>query len=81
MRVRVYLHEGLDLDAAEQFWSRVTGVPRNQFNRPYRAKADPTIRSAKHQNGCGYVDYHCARTHREIMGLVRALLTCGVIPG
>ena len=33
LRVRVYLHEGLDLDAAEQFWSEVTGVPRSQFNR------------------------------------------------
>lgn len=27
VRVRVYLHQGLDLDAAEEHWSRVTGVP------------------------------------------------------
>ena len=33
LRVRVYLHEGLDLDAAERFWSDVTGVPRSQFKR------------------------------------------------
>ena len=81
LRVRVYLHEGLDLAAAEQSWSDVTGIPRSQFNRPYRAKADASIRLSKHEFGCGYVDYHCSRTHREIMGLVRALLTSEVIPG
>ena len=81
LRVRVYLHEGLDLDAAESHRSNVTGVPRNQFNRPYRAKADPSIRLTKHEFGCGYLDYHCSRTHREIMGLVRALLASGAIPG
>ena len=42
LRVRVYLHEGLDLDAAQQFWSDVTGVPLAQFGKAYRAKADPT---------------------------------------
>ena len=81
LRVRVYLHEGLDLDRAEGFWSQVTGVPRSQFNRPYRAVADPTIRLAKHERGCVYVDYHCSRTHREAMGLARALLSSSAIPG
>jgi hypothetical protein len=81
LRVRVYLHQGLDIDAAEQFWSEVTGVPRSQFNRPYRAKADPSIRSNKHENGCAYVDYCCSRTHRMVMGLVRALLASDAIPG
>ena len=45
LRVRVYLHEGLDLEAAERHWARVTGVPRTQFRAPYRAVADPTIRT------------------------------------
>jgi hypothetical protein len=81
LRARVYLHEGLDLDAAEAFWSRVTGVPRLQFNRPYRAKPDPSIRRNKHEHGCAYVDYSCSRTHRMIMGLVRALLSSAVLPG
>ena len=64
-----------------QFWSEVTGVPRSQFRAPYRAKADPTIRRTKHEHGCVYVDYCCSRTHREVMGLVRALLSSGAIPG
>ena len=81
LRVRVYLHEGLDLDAAESFWSEVTAVPRSQFRAPYRAKANPTMRLTKHEYGCAYVGYYCSRTHREVMGLVRALLTSSAIPG
>jgi hypothetical protein len=81
LRVRVYLHAGLDLDAAEQFWSETTGIPRSQFRAPYRAEADPTIRHNKHEHGCAYIGYWCSRTHREVMGLVRALLTSGAIPG
>jgi transcriptional regulator with XRE-family HTH domain len=81
MRARVYLHEGLDIGAAEQFWSDVSGVPLSQFQAPYRAKVDPTIRLTKHEYGCAYVYYCCSRTHREIMGLVRALLSSDAIPG
>ncbi len=33
LRAHVYLHEGLDLEAAERHWARVTGVPRTQFRR------------------------------------------------
>jgi transcriptional regulator with XRE-family HTH domain len=81
LRVRVYLHQGLDLEAAEAFWSRVTCVPRSQFHAPYRAVADPTIRRNKHQHGCAYIVYSCTHTHRRIMGLVRALLLSSAIPG
>jgi transcriptional regulator with XRE-family HTH domain len=81
MRVRVYLHEGLDLEAAESFWSGIAEVPRAQFREPYRAKPDPSIRLTKHEYGCVYVYYCCSRTHREIMGLVRALLSSDAIPG
>ena len=82
LRVRVYLHEGLDLDAAREVLVRGDRRPaRRSFERPYRAKADPTIRPTKHEHGCVYVDYCCSRTHREIMGLVRALLSSSAIPG
>ncbi len=81
LRVRVYLHQGLDLDAAERHWSMVTDVPRGQFRQPYRAVADPTRRLTKHEFGCVYVAYSCATTHRRIMGLIRALLSSSAIPG
>ncbi|MDQ1432182.1 MAG: hypothetical protein QOF40_2784 [Actinomycetota bacterium] len=81
LRARVYLHQGLDLDQAEEFWSNVTAIPREQFQVAYRAVADASIRRNKHENGCMYVIYGCAATHRRIMGLVRALLTFQAIPG
>ncbi len=81
LRVRVYLHEGLDIEHAERHWSQVTGVPREQFRKPYRARADPSIRRNKHEHGCVYVDYYCSTTHRRVMGMVRALLSSDAIPG
>lgn len=75
LRARLYLHEGLDLAAATSYWSECLEVPTAQFIRPYRAAADPTLRTAKHVHGCATVTYSCSTTHREIMGLVRALPT------
>ena len=74
LRVRLYLHEGLDLDVATTFWSDLTAIPSTQFIRPYRAVADPSIRRSKHVLGCPKVRYTCSRTHRAVMGLVDALL-------
>jgi len=81
LRAKVYLHEGLDLDAAEEHWSGVTDIPRPQFAKAYRPEARSGLRHTKHEFGCAYVFYACAPTHRRIMGLVRALLTSGAIPG
>jgi hypothetical protein len=41
LRVRLYLHEGLDLAASVAFWSELTGIPPAQFQKPYRAVPDP----------------------------------------
>lgn len=81
LRVRLYLHEGLDLEAAEQFWSDLLEIPHCQFRRPYRAAADPTRRHAKHLNGCPGVSYCDARLHRRVMGLARALSSTSAYPG
>jgi transposase len=82
LRLRLYLHQGLDLDAATTFWCDVTGVPGEQVGKAYRAVPDPSIRRVKHPMGCAYVTYSCSRTHRVVMGLVHALLSCSVdLPG
>ena len=81
LRVRLYLHEGLDLDAANRFWSEVTGIPVAQFGKPYRAVADPSIRRSKHPMGCPGVGISCTRTHRAVMGLIDALLSSEALPG
>jgi hypothetical protein len=82
LRARIYLHEGLDLHAATEFWSIVLGIPISQFGKAYRAAADPTIRLNKHAHGCAYACYSSASTHRAVMGLVAALLSSsGRSPG
>jgi hypothetical protein len=81
LRVRLYLHEGLDLAAAVAYWSELTGIPPSQFQKPYRAAADPSIRHTKHVHGCVSIDYSCSPPHRSIMGLISALLGDAVTPG
>jgi len=81
LRLRLYLHKGLDLDAANRHWSEATGIPVSQFGQPYRAEPDPTIRKAKHIYGCPAVIYSCTETHRAVMGLVGALLSSEALPG
>lgn len=81
LRVRLYLHEGLDLEGAVQYWSELTGIPPSQFIKPYRAVADSSIRSNKHPRGCPAVIYSCSHTHRAIVGLTDALLSSNRLPG
>ena len=73
LRVKLYLHEGLDLDAATAHWSRALGVPETNFRSPYRAVADPSRRRAKHVNGCATVLYSCTLTHRRVMAMIEAI--------
>jgi hypothetical protein len=81
LRVRLYLHEGLDLAASVAYWSALTAIPASQFGKPYRAVPDPSIRRAKHVHGCVTVSYSCSATHRCVMGLVNALLSGTALPG
>ena len=80
LRIQLYLHEGLDLEHATATWSSVTGIPQEQFTKPYRAVPDPSIRRTKHPLGCPGVAYSCSRTHRAVMGLVDALLSSEALP-
>lgn len=75
LRLRLYLHDGLDIEEANDFWSQLTGIPIAQFGKPYRASADTSIRKTKHPRGCPSVRYYCSKTHRTIMGLIGALLS------
>ncbi|MEZ5141070.1 MAG: helix-turn-helix domain-containing protein [Acidimicrobiales bacterium] len=37
---------------ATEFWSELVGIPEGQFQRPYRAVADPTMRRNRHEHRC-----------------------------
>ena len=81
LRIRVYLHEGRSIDAAERYWSALTRVPRHQFQTAHRVSAAP--RSATIDTSTAAVT-SCIAPHRfteQSMGLVRALLSSNAIPG
>jgi hypothetical protein len=80
-RVKLYLHADLDVDAAIEHWSGVLGVPRHQFNQPYRAVVDETMRSNRHVFGCASVVYHSRRLHRRVMARIAAIGSTLANPG
>jgi hypothetical protein len=80
LRMRLYLHADLDHEAALDHWSDVTGIPISQFQRSYRADADPTMRLNRHQFGCASVIYSDSLVHRRVMALVRAVTSSLAIP-
>ena len=73
LRMRLYLHEDLDLDRALAFWSDVTKIPVSQFQKPYRAEADHTLRGNRHVYGCVGVQYCSTLLHRRVMGMIAAV--------
>lgn len=81
LRLRLYLHQGLDVEAANGYWEELTGIPQGQFLKPYRAESDATLRHTKHRFGCPSVTYGCSATHRAVMGLVHALMQAQHPPG
>ncbi len=81
LRMRLYLHEDLDLDAAIEFWSALTAIPPLQFGKPYRAVADRTMRRNRHIYGCPAVSYSCTLTYRRVMAMIEAILCPACLPG
>ncbi|HEX8946984.1 MAG TPA: hypothetical protein VF829_02115 [Candidatus Paceibacterota bacterium] len=72
-RARMHLHEYHDERVQKRFWSRVTGIPEEQFSKtfwkPHTAK---TIREG--YPGCVHIDYYDVRTARKIHATARAFL-------
>jgi hypothetical protein len=81
LRARIYLHEGLDLEAATRHWSELLGIPIDHFQKPYRAVPDASIRSRKHQRGCATVVYSSTLLHRRVMAMIEAVVSRFDLPG
>ena len=73
LRGALYLHEGLDIDAATAFWSELLDIPSSQFTKPYRAVPDPSIRSSKHLYGCPSIRYSSSLILRRVMAMIEAV--------
>jgi hypothetical protein len=73
LRATLYLHDGLDLEAATAFWSTLLDIPISQFTKPYRAVPDSSIRSTKHIYGCPSVRYASSHLLRRVMAMIEAV--------
>ena len=81
LRMRLYLHADLDLEAALLFWNDATEIPISQFQKPYRAAADNSLRANRHVNGCVGVVYSSRLVHRSVMAMIAAVTSSLVNPG
>ena len=81
LRCVLYLHQGLDLEAATAFWSKALHIPIDQFTKPYRAVPDSSIRSRKHMNGCATARYASTLLHRRVMAMIEAISCRFANPG
>ena len=80
-RVKLYLHADLDLGMAIDFWSDALGIPTDQFNKPYRAVVDETMRLNRHVHGCASIVYHSRLLHRRVMARIAAIGSALANPG
>ena len=81
LRARLYLHEGLDLDAAMRFWAGRLRIDADRFQKPYRAVVDSSLRSRKLVNGCATVVYSDTLLHRRVMARIEAITSRFDLPG
>jgi hypothetical protein len=74
----LYAGDGAKGEMEVFHWAEITGIPVEQFTRPYMAVPDASIRHNKHVHGCAHVRYGCSRTQRTILAQTEALLTASV---
>jgi predicted transcriptional regulator len=74
-RGSLYIHDNLDEKSAKQFWSKLTGIPLNQFTKSYIVKNNKNrLRNTKHENGIFRIKITNANLHRKIIGWVDGIL-------
>lgn len=71
-RALVHLHEYHDKDTQLEFWSILTNIPIDQFNKSYLKK---NTGKSKKENypGCISIRYSDNKIYKELMGIIRKL--------
>jgi hypothetical protein len=76
---RVYIHENADVDAAQQFWLKITGTQSSQFRSPTLKHHNPKTRRTnvgENYRGCLRIDVRrSAVLYRKIEGWASAAMT------
>ncbi|MBI4035720.1 hypothetical protein HY383_02135 [Candidatus Daviesbacteria bacterium] len=77
LRGAIWIHQGLDDIVAKQYWSKLTGIPEEQFHKTYIAKDkkdSKKIRKNIHQYGVFAIRFSDSDKQRKIIGWISALL-------
>ncbi len=76
-RGAIWLHEGLDEGESRIFWSRLTGIPVDQFTKTYISKPkkeSKKIRKNIHKYGVFAIRVCDVDMQRRVMGWMKAIL-------
>ncbi len=82
LRVRLYLHADLDLDAAIAFWCELTGDPGGAVPQavPGSRRCDDASNEAR-RSAALRSSTAALTIHRRVMGMIEALLSTTALPG
>ncbi len=73
LRVRIHLHEYHNELSMKKFWSEVTGIPMEQFSKPYwKPHTAKTIKDG--YPGCVHIEYYDVKIARKIYATARAFI-------
>ena len=73
-RVCVHLHKYHNKDKEINFWSEITGIPKNQFINPY-LKLNGGKRIKINYHGCVSIYYYSNDTARKLLANAMAFLS------
>ena len=76
-RGAIWIHEGLDVDRAKKYWTKITGIPENQFFKTYIAENKINSRKVRkniHKYGIFSINFSVSDKQRRIMGWISALM-------
>jgi len=78
-RALIHLHEYHDAARQLKFWSDITKIPINQFNKPY-LKKNTGKNKKENYPGCISIRYSDIRIYKEIMFIIKKLIKmrCGI---
>lgn len=82
-RGAIWIHEELDAEESKRYWSKLTGIPKNQFFKTYIAEnktKSKKIRKKIHQYGVFSINFSDSDKQRQIMGWISALLDGKITP-
>lgn len=73
-RGKLYIHDNLDEGKAKGYWSRISGIPINQFHKSYIAKTNGEYRKNVHNYGIFSIRISDRELSRKIKGWIKGVL-------